>query len=518
MSISLVKSRALLGISSPPVDVEIHIGNGLPAFNIVGLPEAEVRESRERVRAAIVHSGLEFPNRRLTVNLAPADLPKNSGRFDLPIAIGILAASGQLGGNHSEEAITNLEFVGELSLTGAIRPIAGLLAMAVASQRQSKRSLIVPKDNAAELAALLEPRALAAENLLEVVAHLLGQSSLERLAHYREARKAVSIHDFAQIKGLSLAKRSLEIAAAGSHGLIMIGHPGAGKSLLANALPSILPPLDEEQATEVMVLHDVKRGQIERHEQLSARASSNVLGSWGQRPFRNPHHSASSVALVGGGSPPKPGEVSLAHQGILFLDEFPEFNRHALEGLREPLECGQISISRAARQVVFPARFQLIAAMNPCPCGFFGDPRCRCTREQVIKYQGRVSGPLLDRIDVQVQVEAVSEEVLLDTNKEEPSSLIADRVAKAYERQTLRQGKPNALLQPDEIEQFCALALEAKTLLIRAAQRLQWSSRASHRVIKLARTIADLEAAAEITASHIAEAVSYRRGLINTSQ
>lgn len=517
MSISLVKSRALLGISSPLVDVEVHIGNGLPAFNIVGLPEAEVRESRERVRAAIVHSGFEFPNRRLTVNLAPADLPKNSGRFDLPIAIGILAASGQLASSGLDEIIAGLEFVGELSLTGAIRPVAGLLAMAVASQRQSRRLLIVPKDNASELAALLEPRALAAQNLKEVAAHLLGKSSLERLRHHRISCDRSFGSNFSQIKGLSLAKRALEIAAAGSHGLIMVGHPGAGKSLLANAMPSILPPLDEEQATEVMVLHDVKRGQTERHEQLSARASGSLIEAWGQRPFRNPHHSASAVALVGGGSPPKPGEVSLAHQGILFLDEFPEFNRHALESLREPLECGQISISRAARQVVFPARFQLIAAMNPCPCGFFGDPRCLCSRERVIKYQGRVSGPLLDRIDVQVQVEAVHEDVLLNNSTEECSYSIAERVAKAYEIQALRQGKPNAQLEPNEIEKFCALPIEAKTLLVRAAQRLQWSSRASHRVIKLARTIADLQNSITITASHIAEAISFRRALINAS-
>ncbi len=517
MSISLVKSRALLGISSPLVDVEVHIGNGLPAFNIVGLPEAEVRESRERVRAAIVHSGFEFPNRRLTVNLAPADLPKNSGRFDLPIAIGILAASGQLANSALDETILGLEFVGELSLTGAIRPVAGLLAMAVASQRQSRRLLIVPKDNASELAALLEPRALAAQNLLEVAAHLLGQSSLERLTHHRVACDQSSGNDFAQIKGLSLAKRALEIAAAGSHGLIMVGHPGVGKSLLANAMSSILPPLDEDQATEVMVLHDVKRGQTERHEQLSARSPGSLVEAWGRRPFRTPHHSASSVALVGGGSPPKPGEVSLAHQGILFLDEFPEFNRHALEGLREPLECGQISISRAARQVVFPARFQLIAAMNPCPCGFFGDPRCLCSRERVIKYQGRVSGPLLDRIDVQVQVEAVHEEVLLNSTLEECSQVIAERVAKAYELQTLRQGKPNAQLEPNEVEKFCTLPIDAKTLLVRAAQRLQWSSRASHRVIKLARTIADLEGCIMISACHIAEAVSFRRALINAS-
>jgi magnesium chelatase family protein len=517
MSISLVRSRALLGISSPLVDVEIHIGNGLPAFNIVGLPEAEVRESRERVRAAIVHSGFEFPNRRLTVNLAPADLPKNSGRFDLPIAIGILAASGQLTNSGLDETMNGLEFVGELSLTGAIRPVTGLLAMAVASQRQSRRLLIVPKDNASELAALLEPRALAAQNLTEVAAHLLGRSNLERLAHYRIASERASGGDFAQIKGLRLAKRALEIAAAGSHGLIMVGHPGAGKSLLANAMPSILPPLDEEQATEVMVLHDVKRGHAERQGHLNARGSESPIEAWGRRPFRNPHHSASSVALVGGGSPPKPGEVSLAHRGILFLDEFPEFNRHALEGLREPLECGQISISRAARQVVFPARFQLIAAMNPCPCGFFGDPRCRCSREQVIKYQGRVSGPLLDRIDVQVQVEAVPEDVLLASTVEERSQVIEQRVARAYELQTQRQGKPNAQLEPKEIEEFCELPLDAKTLLVRAAQRLQWSSRASHRVIKLARTIADLEASRKISASHIAEAVSFRRALINKS-
>ena len=290
MSIALVKSRALLGLSSPLVDVEIHIGNGLPAFNIVGLPEAEVRESRERVRAAILQCGYEFPNRRLTVNLAPADLPKNSGRFDLPIAIGILVASGQVATEYAQESLASLELVGELSLTGAIRPVAGLLAMAVASQGQSNRHLVVPKENGADLAELPEPRALAAASLTEVVEHLLGASSLERLQHCRETSHANTATDFSHIKGQALAKRAFELAAAGGHGLIMLGAPGSGKSLLASAMPSILPPLDEAQATQVMVLHDLQPGRPRR--------------AWGQRPFRSPHHSASSAALVGGGSPP----------------------------------------------------------------------------------------------------------------------------------------------------------------------------------------------------------------------
>jgi magnesium chelatase family protein len=481
----------------------VHIGNGLPAFTIVGLPETEVRESRERVRAAISHSGFEFPNRRITVNLAPADLPKNSGRFDLPIAVGVLAASGQLAAAIADELLSSLEFVGELSLTGAIRPVIGLLAMAVASQQQSLRTLIVPADNAPELRELIEPRALAASSLIEVVEHLAGRSHLERLMHHRDASTPSSAPDFAAIKGQTLAKRAFEIAASGGHGLIMVGHPGAGKSLLAYALPSILPPLDDEQATEVMILQDVK-GDRDR----GARR-------WGQRPFRHPHHSASAAALVGGGSPPKPGEVSLAHQGVLFLDEFPEFARQALECLREPLECGQISISRAARQLVFPARFQLVAAMNPCPCGFFGDPRCRCTREQVIRYQGKISGPLMDRIDLQIHVAAVSQDTLLDDSPQEASAVIAQRVAKAHALQCARQHKANALLDAEEINEHCALPPAAKTLLAKAAQRLQWSSRASHRVIKLARTIADLQAQPTIQASHIAEAVSYRRALIH---
>ncbi len=496
MSLAVVRSRALLGLHAPEVRVEVHLGNGLPAFHIVGLPEAEVRESRDRVRAALLHAGFDFPNRRLTVNLAPADLPKESGRFDLPIAIGILVASGQL----PSEPLDELELVGELSLTGAIRPIRGALAMALAVARAERpRTLLLPAANGAEAALVDDARLLGAIDLTGVAAHFVGNSPLERIAPVSQALAPAGGGDFADVKGQAGAKRALEIAAAGGHNLLMVGPPGAGKSLLAQRLPTIQPPLSRDEALETAA--------------LASLAGRFAPADWGCRPFRAPHHGASAAAIVGGGANPRPGEASLAHHGVLFLDELPEFSRAVLEALREPLETGRIAVARAARQVEFPARFQLVAAMNPCPCGYLGDERCRCTPEQVRRYQARLSGPLLDRIDMLLGVQPVDESTLMRRADGEPSAAIAERVARAHERQRARQGKPNAQLAPPEIDRHCALRDEAAALLRQVAHRQHWSSRALHRAHKLARTIADLNGEDTIGARHAAEAVAYRRAL-----
>ncbi|MFA7665266.1 MAG: YifB family Mg chelatase-like AAA ATPase [Burkholderiaceae bacterium] len=505
MSLAVVRSRALVGMSAPPVDVEVHLGLGLPAFHIVGLPEAVVRESRERVRAALLHGGFDFPNRRLTVNLTPADLPKDSGRFDLPIALGILAASSQLPG----KALDDIEFVGELSLTGDIRPIRGALAMAAAVAHDGEgRSLMLPAANAAEAALVETLCALAAGRLTDLVAQLRGTAAFERIDPARpgqgnEATGAghfpASEIDFAQIKGHDQARRALEIAAAGRHSLLMLGPPGAGKSLLAAGLPGILPPMAGDEA-------------------LASAAVTSLGGrfharDYGQRPFRAPHHSASTIALVGGGANPRPGEISLAHNGVLFLDELPEFPRTALEALREPLETGRIALSRAARQIELPANFQLIAAMNPCPCGYLGDDRCRCPPERVRRYQDRVSGPLLDRIDLQIQVLPVDEWTLTSPTPGEPSAAIRARVGAAHDRQLRRQQQANAALGPAAIDRHCPLDPDALALLHTAARRLRWSSRALHRTIRVARTIADLAGRDPLTAADVGEAIGYRRSL-----
>ncbi|OGA65980.1 MAG: ATP-dependent protease, partial [Betaproteobacteria bacterium RIFCSPLOWO2_12_FULL_67_28] len=387
MPLATVASRALAGIAAPEVTVEVHLGPGLPAFNIVGLPDAEVREAKDRVRAALNHARFEFPARRITVNLAPADLPKDSSRFDLPIALGILAASGQL----KTAALAGHEFAGELSLTGELRPVRGALAMALAAG-QAGRSFVLPRSSAAQAALAARARVLPAATLLEVCAHLAGEAPL---VPQPGARDPVSPRYFelAEVKGQAQAKRALEIAAAGGHALLMVGPPGTGKSMLAARLPGILPPMSECDALESAAVH-------------SASSLGFDAARWAERPYRAPHHSASRAALVGGSNPPRPGEISLAHHGVLFLDEMPEFPRDALEALREPLESGVISIARAARQMQFPARFQLVTAMNPCPCGYLGDPsgRCRCTPDQVARYRRRISGPLMDRIDLKVEV------------------------------------------------------------------------------------------------------------------
>jgi magnesium chelatase family protein len=494
MTVATVASRALAGIDAPEVTVEVHLGPGLPAFHIVGLPDAEVREARDRVRAALNHARFEFPARRITVNLAPAELPKDSSRFDLPIALGILAASGQL----SLDSLAGQEFAGELSLTGELRAVRGALAMAL-SARAAGRIFVLPEGNAPQAALAEGARILPARTLLEVVAHLADEA---RLAEYSGGTEVSvpSYPDFGDVRGQQQAKRALEVAAAGAHSVLMLGPPGTGKSMLAARFPGILPPLGEAEALEVAAIHSVS-------------ASGFDTMRWGERPFRAPHHSASGAALVGGGATPRPGEISLAHHGVLFLDELPEFDRDVLEALREPLESGRISIARAARHAQFPARFQLIAAMNPCPCGHCGDRsgRCRCTPERIARYRGRISGPLADRIDIKLEVPAPRESELVGAGAGEASSAVKARVEKARRAQTARQGHPNALLEPGAIDRHCGTDREGDQLLRHALARLLLSARAYHRVLRVARTIADLAGSTTIAAEHIAEAIQYRR-------
>ena len=490
-----IHSRAQAGVDAPAVTVEVHLSNGLPALNIVGLPEAAVRESKDRVRSALINSRFDFPARKLTVNLAPADLPKEGGRFDLPIALGILVASGQL----DAAPLKDIEFLGELSLSGELRPVRGALPAALKA-RKAGRALLLPLENADEAALVSGVTILGARHLLDVCAHLAGR---QHIAAHQSSLSARHPHyeDIADVRGQHQAKRALEIAAAGGHSLLFVGPPGTGKSMLASRLPGILPPMTEDEALETAAVASIS------DTGFSAEA-------WRKRPYRNPHHTASAVALVGGGSFPRPGEISLAHHGVLFLDELPEFDRKVLEVLREPLESGAIVVSRAARQAEFPAAFQLIAAMNPCPCGYLGDPsgRCRCTPDQVQRYRSKVSGPLLDRIDLHVEAPRVAREALRpDTPPDgEPSGTVAERVTVSRERQLQRQAKPNARLGTREINKHCKPDATGQQLLERAMEQLGLSARAYHRILKVARTIADLADSGSVGSQHVAEAVAYR--------
>ena len=491
MSLATAMSRASVGIEAPLVQVEVHITGGLPKFAIVGLPEATVRESKDRVRSAIINSRFEFPRRRITVNLAPAELPKDGSRYDLPIAVGILAATGQL----RPHRLQDHELIGELALDGALRRTGGSLPAAL-QVRNAGRILVIPAADAHEAELATGVRLLSARHLGEVHAQLTGESSPGPTGAAPPAGPPAS-EDLRDVRRQYTARRALELAAAGSHNLLMLGPPGTGKTMLATRLPGILPSMTEEESLESAMVRSV-----------------SALGfgpeDWGVRPFRAPHHSASSAAIVGGGAVPSPGEISLAHHGVLFLDELPEFSRLVLEALREPLESGSVTISRASRQASFPARFQFVAAMNPCPCGTLGDPAgtCRCTAEQVARYRARISGPLLDRIDLHVEVPRLRDDH--DSGPGESSEAVRERVTMARAVQIDRAGKPNQGLSVSDLQRHCALAPSGRRLLARAMERLHLSARARDRVLRVARTIADLAQSNRIDDEYVAEAISFR--------
>lgn len=493
MPIAMVNARAVEGIRAPLVRIETHLANGLPGFQIVGLPEAAVRESRDRVRAAIQTSGFEFPRRRITVNLAPADLPKDGGRFDLGIALGILAASDQV----PRSALSAREFLGELGLDGRLRAVGGTLPASLAA-RDSGHELVLNPDDGAEAALASGANVVTAEHLLDVCAALNGRATLPP-AEPPEAQP-IDAPDLADVRGQRQARRALEIAAAGGHHLLMIGPPGSGKSMLAARIPGILPPMDDAEAMETAAIH-------------SLRGSDHLRRSWRSRPFRSPHHTASGVALVGGGSNPRPGEISLAHNGILFLDEMTEFDRRVLDVLREPLETGVIHIARAARQAEYPARFQLVGAMNPCPQGFDCDlaDRCVCSPEQRARHRRRLSAPLIDRIDIAVEVPRLpTTELVPVPGQDEDSATVGARVRQAHERQRNRQGKMNSSLSGRELDHYACLTAADRTLLEQAVEKFRLSARAYHRILRVARSIADITGSEEIRTPHLTEALGFR--------
>lgn len=496
MSLAIVLSRACMGIHAPLVSVEVHLSNGLPGFSIVGLPEATVKESRDRVRSALLNSQYQFPSRKITVNLAPAELPKDGGRFDLPIAIGILAASRQV----PLKILQQYEFAGELALSGELREIRGALPLAIGT-RNDQRKLIIPWQNAEEVSLAGELQVYPAKRLLEVCQHLSGEFTIIPYQVTALESKDLVYPDLQDVRGQAHAKRALEIAAAGGHSLLMVGPPGTGKSMLAQRLPGILPDLSEDEAIEVASVASVARKGFD-------------WKYWRKRPFRSPHHSASSVALVGGGSPPRPGEISLSHRGVLFLDELPEFDRKVIEALREPLESGTITISRAAMQAEFPAHFQFIAAMNPCPCGYLGDisGKCNCSPEQVRRYRSKISGPILDRIDLHIEVPRLPEGcITMQHSAAESSQEVKKRVIKSRELQLNRSGQCNALLSHQQLIEVALLAKPEQQFVEQVINRLKLSARSYHRILRVARTIADLQKEKTILREHLAEAVSYRK-------
>ncbi|HDZ3744364.1 TPA: YifB family Mg chelatase-like AAA ATPase [Vibrio cholerae] len=493
MGLAIIHSRASIGVQAPPVTVEVHISNGMPGFTLVGLPETTVKESRDRVRSAIINSRFEFPAKRITVNLAPADLPKEGGRFDLPIALGILAASDQIARNKLE----SYEFIGELALSGEIRGVKGVLPAALAAN-QVERCLVVPHSNGDQATLVGVERHKSAQSLLEVCADLCGQQTLSLFQSSPSVQQVSQTRDLQDIIGQQQGKRALEIAAAGNHNLLFLGPPGTGKTMLASRLCDLLPEMSDEEAMETASIASLTQQEINQH-------------NWKLRPFRAPHHSSSMAALVGGGTIPRPGEISLAHNGLLFLDEMPEFERKVLDSLREPLESGEIVISRAQGKTRFPARFQLVGALNPSPTGYYEGSQARANPQSILRYLSRLSGPLLDRFDMSIEIPALPKGTLANGgDRGESTAAVRQRVWVARERMLARSGKVNALLQSREIEQYCPLLKADAEFLESALHRLGLSIRAYHRIIKVARTIADLQGEAQIARPHLAEALGYR--------
>ena len=494
MALAILHSRALTGVYAASVTVEVHLSGGLPQFNIVGLPDTEVKEARERVRAAILNSNFAFPARRITINLAPADMPKEGGRYDLPIAIGILAASGQI----AADLLHQYEFAGELALDGGLRSCGSALPISLAAMRDS-RAVIMPPEDSIVGALAADVRVYAANSLLAVCAHLCEREQLPQ-ATPEPAKIDANVPCIGDVKGQLRAKRALEVAAAGGHSVLMMGPPGCGKSMLAGRLCGLMPLLTEAEALESAAVRSLSGGDF-------------IAQKWRQRPFRSPHHSASAAALIGGGSKPKPGEISLSHHGVLFLDELPEFDRQVLEVLREPLESGMVTVSRAARKADFPAAFQMVAAMNPCPCGYLSHPQkeCRCTPNQISRYRAKISGPLLDRIDMHIEVEPLSQDEISGKADGEKSADLRWRVEQARNFQQERQSKLNARLAAADVDVYCIPDENAQKFARQALERLGLSARSYHRILKMARTVADLAQEEDITAKHLGEAIQYRR-------